>query len=412
MQDALQGDLVEEFRGYPVSLTSSTGIDYQIVLSTGLDNSAVELQWDGASVDDRSSLYSMSNPEQPEDMRWDSVSASQSFVRGSSTYPRSRSNGSPYQEYDPHEETSLKSSASFLHSAGETQISDIDSSDLAVFDGSGISRRSQTRSTRDIEGSNHTERLGSSALGTNTKKRKASVYRTVQRKSKASLLAAYVLLEKERCHNFKLPCPEQRFYLEITQVSNGSPNMDENTVELKTLYFAIASPESLVVLRDIVQAHRRSLAGNLSPKDCNIPQAERLKVIEKLNGNIAYFGLLKRCHVHRLFVDSNGSSRKTGDGFVNNTTQSIATLKHPRTGNPSYIEDAQASKAMMKEVYPLLQEDTAEYGKKYRTIRSLRKLGQRLHLLVEKFGYGIIGLLPSAPDVSAVEPILSITDGL
>lgn len=402
--------MAEDLPGYAVSLTSSTGIDYQVFPSTGLDNSAAQLQWDGESVDDSSRIYSMSNPEHLEDMRWESASATQICVSGSSQYPQGRSNGSSYQEYDWHEEASLKASGGSPHMAGQSQISD--NSDLALFEGGGSSHRSQTGNTRDIEVSCHTERLNSFTLVTNTKKRKASVHRSAPRKSKASLLAAYVLLEKERSQNFRLPCPEQRFNLEMKQLSNGSQNIAENTMELKILYFAIASPESLVVLRDVIQAHRRSLAGNLSPKDCNIPQAERLEVIERLNGNIAYFGLLKRCHIHRLFVDTNRSSRKTGDGFVNNTTRSIATLQIPKTGNPSHIEDAEASRSMMKEVYPLLQQDNDEYGKKYRAISSLRKLGQRLHLLVEKFGYGIIGLLPSAPDVSAVEPILSITDRL
>jgi hypothetical protein len=267
--------------------------------------------------------------------------------------------------------------------------------------------RPQTRGIRGLERPCYTETIYTSTLSKNFKKRRAPASRS--RKSKGALLDAYVLQEKEKCQKHGLPCPEQDFDLVMTQASKGSPSIEDNRKELKIFFFAIASSESLVALRDIVQAHRRRLAGNLLQVGCDIPQAERVKVIERLNENIAYFSLLKRCHVHRLFIDSSRSSRKTTDGFINNTSQNIATLQSSKSGNPNHIEGAETTKAIMKEVFPNLK-DSAEYEKKYRTISNLRKLGQRLNLLVERFGYGIIGLLPSGGDASTVDPILNISD--
>jgi hypothetical protein len=262
---------------------------------------------------------------------------------------------------------------------------------------------------RGIQGHSYTETFCSSTSSRRATKRKAPVN---QSQSKAARIDAYAHVEKERCNSLGLPCPEQRFDTVMTRASRASPGVEENRTELQILFFAIASSESLVALRYIIQVYRRPLESSLFQGGRNIPQAERLKVIGMLDKNIAYFSLLKRCHIHQLYIDGSRSSRKTGDGFVNDTAQSIQTLQSPKSGNPSHLEDAQASKSMMKEVYPELKQESAEYKKKYRTITDLRKLGQRLNLLVDRFGYGIIGLLPLAVDVSAVDPILNISDRL
>jgi len=45
-------------------------------------------------------------------------------------------------------------------------------------------------------------------------------------------------------------------------------------------------------------------------------------------------------------------------------------------------------------------------------VSKVRRLGQQLDLLVEKFRYGILGLLPLAVDVLAAESMLNISDDL
>jgi len=53
-----------------------------------------------------------------------------------------------------------------------------------------------------------------------------------------------------------------------------------------------------------------ALGGNFTEASCNIWRAKRVKVIERLDGNLAYYGLLKRSHVYQVFIDSRGSTRK------------------------------------------------------------------------------------------------------
>lgn len=70
------------------------------------------------------------------------------------------------------------------------------------------------------------------------------------------------------------------------------------------------------------------------------------------------------------------------------------------------------SKLIMKEIYPNLEINSPEYENRLGFVKKLRKLGQRLDFLVERFGYGILGVLPLAIDVPVVEPVLNITDNL
>lgn len=67
---------------------------------------------------------------------------------------------------------------------------------------------------------------------------------------------------------------------------------------------------------------------------------------------------------------------------------------------------------MMKEIFPNMHEDSAEYGIRSRSIKRPRKLGQRLYSLKTRFGYGILGLLPCSDSSMTVEWTLSVTDNM
>lgn len=48
---------------------------------------------------------------------------------------------------------------------------------------------------------------------------------------------------------------------------------------------------------------------------------------------------------------------------------------------------------MMKAIYPDLQPGAPGYRTKHNSIKKLRVLGKRLHILAQKFGRGMLGLL-------------------
>lgn len=265
----------------------------------------------------------------------------------------------------------------------------------------------RTSNIEEIQGSNSSSRPSTSNLGT-SKKRKSPASHS---ESGSVQLDEYVMLERERCQSIGLTFSEPGFDLVITQASNMSKG-NQFFTKLKTLYFAIGSPESLATLQEILVVRRRSFAGKQPRGDSDLSLVERIKIIEDTNPWISYHTFQRRCHIYQLLLDSRVGSYKTSDGFVNDTTQSVSTKTSPQIGNPINLEDSRISRKMMSELYPRLKPHTQEYTKKKRFVGSLRKLGERFDLLVEKFGYGIMGMLPLPGDDLAGEPALNVSDNL
>ncbi|KAF7945587.1 hypothetical protein EAE96_010354 [Botrytis aclada] len=242
------------------------------------------------------------------------------------------------------------------------------------------------------------------------KKRKVPAS-TTRESAKSSRLLSYITSEKQRCQSFGLPFSETEFDLAFSKIPNMSLDAHE-LVTLKTLYFAIGSPESLVALQEVFKVQRRTIAGRMPREGYNLSPAERVKVIECITPNIAYHVLRKRCHIYQLFIDSNKGSRKTSDGFVIDTVQSITTQSRHQTGNPNNLENSRISELILKELYPTLEPSSEGYREKKRFVGNLRRLGGRFDLMVRKFGYGILALLQLPIEELAGEPILVITDEL
>ena len=234
---------------------------------------------------------------------------------------------------------------------------------------------------------------------------------TTRESAKSSRLLSYITSEKQRCQSFGLPFSETEFDLAFNKIPNMSLDAHE-LVTLKTLYFAIGSPESLVALQEVFKVQRRTIAGKMPREGYNLSPAERVKVIECITPNIAYHILRKRCHIYQLFIDSNKESRKSSDGFVIDTVQSMTTQSRHQTGNPNNLENSRISELILKELYPTLEPSSEGYKEKKRFVRNLRRLGGRFDLMVRKFGYGILALLQLPIEELAGEPILVITDEL
>ncbi|KAF7920912.1 hypothetical protein EAE99_007764 [Botrytis elliptica] len=234
---------------------------------------------------------------------------------------------------------------------------------------------------------------------------------TTRESAKSSALHSYINSEKQRCQASGLPFSETEFDLAFIKIQNMSLDAHE-LVTLKTLYFAIGSPESLVALQEVFKVQRRTIAGKMPREGYNLSFVERVKAIECITPNIAYHVLRKRCHIYQLFVDSSTGSRKTSDGFVNDTVQSITVQPRYQFGNPNNLEHSRVSESILRELYPTLEPSSEGYKEKKRFVGNLRRLGGRFDLMVRKFGYGILALLQLPIEELAGEPILVITDEL
>jgi hypothetical protein len=81
-------------------------------------------------------------------------------------------------------------------------------------------------------------------------------------------------------------------------------------------------------------------------------------------------------------------------------------------GNPQNLDDSQLSKNILEKLHPALIPGTPEYKKRSRSMGNIRKLGKRFEALVERFGYGILGLLPLQGDDLAADPVFNASDSL
>lgn len=221
-------------------------------------------------------------------------------------------------------------------------------------------------------------------------------------------LNRWLAREEQRCLTFGQPFVP----LDLGVAFNGlrRPPGDSD-LAIKTLSFVIASPESIVALQEVIIAQRTSTANKQFGGDRALSLADRVKVIENTGSEIAYLLFLKRCHIYQLFVDCSKDSRKTSDGFVVDTVQSLSKQAGSRLGNPQNLEDSTVAEEILKEVYPNLSPGTDLYRKKKRFVHRLRKLGERFDVLVKNFGYGILGLL-SWPRYDSLHSPVSNTDEL
>ncbi|PQE33780.1 Ribonuclease III protein [Rutstroemia sp. NJR-2017a WRK4] len=241
------------------------------------------------------------------------------------------------------------------------------------------------------------------------KKRKLSS--NTLKSSKPTPLLSYITSEKRRCQASGIPFSETEFDLAFNKISKVSLTAVD-LVTLKALYFAIGSPESLVALQEVLKAQRMTAEGKVPKGSRDLSLTERIRVIECITPNIAYHILQKRCHIYQLFVDSNVGSRKTSDGFIIDTMESIPAQPRSQIGNPNNLEDSRVSTLILKELYPGLKPNTEEYRKKKRFVGSLRRLGGRFDSLVRRFGYGVLGLIPLPVDELAGEVAVVIKDEL
>ncbi|RDH26311.1 hypothetical protein BDQ94DRAFT_176472 [Aspergillus welwitschiae] len=123
----------------------------------------------------------------------------------------------------------------------------------------------------------------------------------------------------------------------------------------------------------------------------NVTKRRRYEMIKELNQKNALLRLLRWYHLLELFEQCGGSRTRYSMGYVNMTS---ADFEHPKrgAGNPSRKDDAKIAQAMMKELFPDLSPTSPVYAQEYVAIKHYRKVGQRLYILTDRFGPGILGL--------------------
>ena len=224
-------------------------------------------------------------------------------------------------------------------------------------------------------------------------------------------LESYISQHRRKCEKMGLPCSGDFVYSAETKNRLARLGLESHVNVLRVLSLTIGSCESLVVLKEILRAYRDPSSSPLKAAR-DVSNAKRLETIRSLSGNAAFFNLLKKCHIHKLFTDNKDPLYNPTDNFIISTAKSVTTRPRRETGNPRNSAEAEITKSIMKEVYPGVHSNSADYRLKYREVTELRRTGRRLDMLISRFGLGILGILPLAQNDSIPGLAFKIADSM
>ncbi|RDH26484.1 hypothetical protein BDQ94DRAFT_177759 [Aspergillus welwitschiae] len=199
-----------------------------------------------------------------------------------------------------------------------------------------------------------------------------------------------LLQERQQCAAQNMPPPENS-YFSAAIVTKALKLEEDSLGDLAILLITIASPQSIVALREMMCCIRAQKTVDSHRLAVNVTKRRRYEMIKELNQKNALLRLLRWYHLLELFEQCGGSRTRYSMGYVNTTS---ADFEHPKrgAGNPSRKDDAKVAQAMMKELFPDLSPTSPVYAQEYAAIKYYRKVGQRLYILTDRFGPGILGL--------------------
>lgn len=227
--------------------------------------------------------------------------------------------------------------------------------------------------------------------------------------SLAALVNSYIVAENERCVNHGVPGPQNTFLAD--KVMNELNDLESKDMEtFLQISVGICSPEAVVALREAVRRSRAEQGAELPSPSKNLSAKERMSVIENVEQKLTHLTLFKRCHILRLCDEHCGATAHRNGWVMLDMQQTFRSKRPKRAGNPLNLEESRATKELLMEMYPHLDGKSLDYKRKYNMVRKIRRLGQRLYILRERFGKGILGLIQcSELDSTGYLPV-NITD--
>jgi hypothetical protein len=226
------------------------------------------------------------------------------------------------------------------------------------------------------------------------------------RSGHAEWLEPYIQNEQRRCAEHGTPTLYGSF-LDQQWLNGVGQSAWKHPDILLRIWVGISSAYSVVALRETLATIRNEDGPQLQNSLHGFSRAERVQMIEKNDRQITAMRLLNRCHALKLWEDRNVGSDSERHWHVFDS-QDVLEPKGP--GNPHNISRCQATKALIKTLYPGMKDNTTEYNQKFNHVRRLEKLGQRLSLLTRQYGQGILGLLQGSGFQSATEEPIDISD--
>lgn len=254
-----------------------------------------------------------------------------------------------------------------------------------IVDGSMI--RSDSDASEAILSSSHKKRKANIDYVEGSKMKRVSNNRLTH---EAAKLEPYIFSEEEKCKRSGCPLPRDTFF--VSDIQSGLSAMGAKAIDVGKILIGIASSESIATIRDLLHMYRNQPNPQLWYPYREISKEERFYIIEDLDLNITGFNLFRRYHTLELYEQCGGPDTGSSDSIIVTTKSHFDGRKS--SGNPRHLAERQIAEAMMAEIFPNIKRDHKEYSANLRKVKRTRKLGKRFHILKERFGRGILALMP------------------
>ncbi|KAB8067190.1 hypothetical protein BDV29DRAFT_196630 [Aspergillus leporis] len=204
-------------------------------------------------------------------------------------------------------------------------------------------------------------------------------------------LSQYLAEERERCGLYQHSPPEETFFPEHVQKriqALGKKNLD---ILLK-FQVMTANSNAIATLCEFVWSYQTECDFRHWQITPAISPQTRFNVIKELDKKVALYGLLRRYHALHLYLDCVPANGRATADFIN-TNPSNFQHKN-KAGNSGYNAKSEVTLVMMRQIYPDIDSSSVEYKSRYRAVSKLQTLGRRYLSFADRFGKGVLGLLP------------------
>lgn len=160
------------------------------------------------------------------------------------------------------------------------------------------------------------------------------------------------------------------------------------------LYLAIGSWETIVDFKDLLHLARSdssvcrqasflsSNAAAMYGEICRLEKEEALCVL------LRRYYIINLCHEEQVYNDRHSH-------VIMETPDTVGGFRVAKPGNPVFALDSTLTERLLSKIMPDTDPESNEFKRARNKVKRLRKLAEYLHVLVKRYGFGILGLLPS-----------------
>ncbi|KAJ5110330.1 hypothetical protein NUU61_001587 [Penicillium alfredii] len=237
------------------------------------------------------------------------------------------------------------------------------------------------------------EQMSTAALSGTTRKRKSVNDNNAQKPKRANTVitarwVSSLTEEMERCQLKDSFLPPSVFFREEIELQCSKLDGRWNEM-LTSILVQIADSNSFACLREAVCASKSMGSNNARKISTDTSVADRLHILEKLNGENVYNCFLARYHTLELFRDCGGNEGTEDLRIIPYAADKMVTHSG-RRGNPTRIALAEVTDRMMTREFPSLASNTVEYKRKRAAMKRHRLLASRFQTFVDAFGPAIL----------------------